>query len=331
MIRKSFFTLLIFMFVLPVENSFPYFGAKFEPPDGKIYHGAQAEVRPVGLLSRYVDWKGIKEYAGACGHNPKLIMHYISFDPLAFWLLKSTIIGISQQHYDYIPQIGLDFYSYLYSFNIHRPKDITLEIAKGHYNDRIRELARLLISMGTPVFLRPGYEFGGKGQGRYASKKYWVDAWKRIYTIFKNQNAENVAFVWNTLDAKNYMEYYPGDDFVDWWAINIFCNHVNNNSFIIHFIEDALRHKKPVMIAESTPRDIGSIKGKDGWDKWYSPYFNLISSYPHIKAFCYINASWKDFPGKSFKFDCRIQRDEFTNSMFREVLSNSRFINANKK
>ena len=89
---------------IQARNTHAFFGAKLEPLDSRIYHGAQAEV-PLGLFSRHVDWNGLEEYTKACGHRPKLIMHYISFDPLAFWLLKSTIFEISQQPYDYIPQI----------------------------------------------------------------------------------------------------------------------------------------------------------------------------------------------------------------------------------
>jgi len=302
-----------------------------ELPAGKIYHGAQAEVRPRGIFSLYVDWNGIEEYTKASGHRPKLIMHYISFDPLAFRLLKSTIIEISQQPYDYIPQIGLDFYFYPAGHGIMNPKDITYDIAKGKYDKKIRELAQLFVKMKTPVFLRPGYEFGGRGQGRHASKQYWVKAWKRIYNIFWNVGAKNVAFVWNTLDAKDYMEFYPGDEYVDWWAINVFCNFADKHDFINSFIQDAAKHKKPVMIAESTPRYLGSIDGEISWTKWYEPYFNLILKYPNIKAFCYISASWDKYPDKSFKFDCRIQSNTFIASRYKQALSDQRLINANKK
>ena len=35
------------------------------------------------------------------------------------------------------------------------------------------------------------------------------------FTIFsRKENASNVAFVWNTLDAKDFMEYYPCDNYV---------------------------------------------------------------------------------------------------------------------
>jgi hypothetical protein len=306
----------------------PFWGARLEPPAGGIFHGAQAELRPVAVRSRHVDWDGIEAYTKACGQRPKLIMHYTSFYPFAFSLLKETIFEISQQSCAYIAQIGLDFYSYGPGFNIMDPKDITHEIARGDHDDKIRELARLFIEMKTPIFLRPGYEFGGNGRGRYASVRFWVSAWKRIFRVFETEGAKDVAFVWHTLDAGNYIEYYPGDEYVDWWAISIFGNHADKDAFLNSFIQDAQRHKKPVMIAESTPRFVGSGQGETSWRKWYVPYFTLISKSRHVKAFCYINASWKDYPDRSFTFDCRIQSNPFVAANYRRVLSDPRFIHA---
>jgi len=329
--RMRICTLLLCIYLFLTVNAYAFYGAKFEPRDGEIYHGAQGEVRPVGVFKRHVDWDGIDEYTHACGNRPKLVMHYISFDPLAFWLLRSPLRKITKQPYDYIPQIGLDFYSFFPSLDISKPHDITEGIARGDYDKRIRKLALLFADMKTPVFLRPGYEFGGNGQGQHASKEYWVQAWRRIFDIFKEEKVTNVAFVWDTLDAKDYMDFYPGDDYVDWWGINVFCNNADQDPFIARFVQEAAKHKKPVMIAESTPRDVGTMKGEEAWGKWYKPYFNLIAKYSHIKAFCYINASWTDFPGESFKYDCRIQKNDVISSRYHESVSKKGFIHAQNK
>ncbi len=310
----------------PPSQSTAFFGARLEPPDGKIYHGAQAEVRPMGFFSRKVDWNGIEAYSEACGYRPRLLMHYISLDPLAFRVLQPTIYEIARKSHAYIPQIGLDFYTYAPFFDILNPCDITEKIARGSYDKRIKKLARLFKKMGCPVFLRPGYEFGGNGQGQHASKEYWIDAWKNIFTIFKNEGADNVAFVWNTLDAGDYLDYYPGDEFVDWWAINIFENFADRNEFVNAFIQDAANHHKPVMIAESTPRYVGAGQAVNSWQQWYEPYFNLISQYPHIKAFCYINASWHNYPDRSFAYDCRIQINQYVKNAYSRMLSDPKFI-----
>lgn len=307
-----------------------FFGAKHEPPDGKIFHGAQAEVRPAGIFSTHIDWDGIEAYAMATGKRPKLIMHYITLDPTLFWLLKGPIEEIAHQPFDYIPQIGLDFYAYWPTYNRFRPTDITETIARGDYDERLLKLAALFKRMNRPVFLRLGYEFGGSGQGQYASWDHWPSAWRRIVKVFQEAGADQVAFVWNNLNENHFMDYYPGDEYVDWWGINIFGNHVDKDPLVKEFIKKAGDHGKPIMICESTPRQEGSIHGEKSWQDWYVPYFRLMEMYSHVKAFCYINASWKDYPDPSFKFDCRVQSDPIVSNKYRETLSDPKFINSER-
>jgi len=321
--------------IIPVDTD-AFFGAKFEPPDGMIYHCAMAEVRPKDMNAYDVDWTGLGQYAQTCGRQPKLIMYYVSFDERAFKLLKPVVRKIPRKKllnvkYDYLPQIGLDFYRYGYPPNILNPIDITQDIAEGRYDKQIRSLAGMFKRMKVPCFLRPGYEFGGNGQGRLASKAYWTQAWKRIYGIFQEKKAFNVAFVWNTLDAQDFMDYYPGDDYVDWWAINVFVNNADQDLFVNSFVQQAAIHQKPVMIAESTPRYIGSIGGENAWNVWYQPYFSLIAKYPYIKSFCYINASWEGYPDQTFAYDCRIQSNDIIAQRYKEILSNDTIINAERK
>jgi hypothetical protein len=315
------------IFSLSLESS-AFMGAKFEPPDDKIYHCAQAEVRPASVSSYKVDWDGIEKYVSAVGHRPRMIMHYITLDTFGFNLLKDSIIEIYRQPHNYIAQIGLTFYGHPQNKNVPHSKDITDKIAIGTFDGNIRELARLLAKMKAPVFLRPGFEFGGNGYGQYASKKYWIGAWKRVYDIFKKEDAENVAFVWNTLDARDFINYYPGDKYVDWWAINVFNNDSDKDEFVNAFIKEAAKHNKPVMIAESTPRHIGSINGAVSWHAWYGPYFRLLSQYKHVKAFCYINASWKNFWDKTFRYDSRIQIDRYVSENYRKALADPKFIHS---
>ena len=321
--------LFVGLVVLGAVETHAFFEAKFEPPDGYIYHGAEAELPSTENFK--IDWSGIGLYAKASGHRPKLIMHYISFDERVFTTVRPILFGISQRAYPYIPQIGLDFYVYGDPPDILNPIDITQKIAEGEYDLKIRKLARLFKNMATRSFLRPGYEFGGTGQGSRASKTYWINAWRRIYTIFQQEKARKVAFVWNTLNAQDFIDYYPGNDYVDWWAVNVFANNADQDPFINYFIQEAATYRKPVMIAESTPRSVGSVGGQLSWESWYQPTFNLISKYSHLKAFSYINASWKDYPDPSFALDCRIQSNCYVSAKYKEMLSDPRFIHAKKK
>jgi hypothetical protein len=49
----------------------------------------------------------------------------------------------------------------------------------------------------------------------------YIAAWRHIWTIFRVQRADNVAFVWcpsanKSPYAANFVDYYPGNSYVDW-------------------------------------------------------------------------------------------------------------------
>ena len=46
----------------------------------------------------------------------------------------------------------------------------------------------------------------------------YIQAWQHIWTIFQDQGASNVAFVWcPSINGASYASaYYPGDAYVDW-------------------------------------------------------------------------------------------------------------------
>ncbi|MFZ0388882.1 MAG: glycosyl hydrolase [Calditrichia bacterium] len=275
-----------------------------------------------------IDWQGVEDYTNSVGKRPKLIMHYLNFDPFNLLLLKPIVKEIAAKPYDYYAQIGLDFYSYPKKGKYNDRKDISRDISIHGYDMVLENLAIFFKEIEIPVFLRLGYEFGGNGFGYKYNPQDYVSAWQHIVTYFREAKVNNVAFVWNNLDEMNYMSFYPGDEYVDWWAINIFDLTPERKNQIINFVVDADRHRKPVMIAESTPREIGTANGIQAYSLWFKPYFDLIDNYPQIKAFCYLNASWADFPDKSFSQDCRLQANARLAQQYRVWLSQKKFINA---
>jgi hypothetical protein len=107
-------------------------------------------------------------------------------------------------------------------------------------------------------------------------------------------------------DRLDWHPWYPGDDVVDWWGVNIFDGHrfasshvmglvaislelysAATSNYVTAFVNESSWRGFPVMLGESTPRKIGSTQGKTSWDTWYQPYFDLINNNPAtIKAFC---------------------------------------------
>jgi Glycosyl hydrolase family 26 len=299
------------------------YGALLEPKKG-VLHGAGQD--PAGFL----------EYVGAVekDQHPIIYMTYLN-------LLKKEKLEnysgflidlLKDLPADVLPQIGLNFVA-----GKDNGSGQDKDVAAGIYDENIQLLVTELRKFNRPVFIRIGYEFEGGWNG-YKPETYKV-TFVKIAKAIKEAKLQ-VATVWcsggSAIPHTKMMEYYPGDEWVDWWGVDIFGPKQMAFPSLFEFLNAADSHKKPVMIGESTPRGIGVHDGIKSWEQWYKPYFDLIYKNPQIKAFCYINwdwAYWSDklgFPWHNWK-DARIQLNEYVNEQYRIELKNKIFVHSNLK
>ena len=166
-------------------------------------------------------------------------------------------------------------------------------IKAGFFDSSIRRLAEWVRSAPKPVFIRVGYEFEGPWND-YDPEEYRA-AWRHIVHLFDEEEVRNAAFVWQSagLNYQNIERWYPGDEYVNWVGYSHF-DGVNMGQSILAFADE---HKKPVMIAEATPRrQIKDGSPENHWRSWYIPLFNRIYDNDRIKALAYINADWEAQP-----------------------------------
>ena len=170
-------------------------------------------------------------------------------------------------------------------------------IAAGKADASIEELGHWIQSLGNrPVFLRVGYEF--EGSWNHYNPADYIGAFRRIKDKFKDLGVTNCAFVWQSAGIDqgatgNLMQYYPGDDYVDWCAYSYF------QPSPAGMLSIARAHHKPVMIAEATPNrfDVASMDGNSAWNGWYSGLIrHIYENSDVIKALAYINVDWKNQP-----------------------------------
>jgi len=200
------------------------------------------------------------------------------------------------------------------------------EVYSGKYDQNIVEFCEGVKNLGVPCFVRLGYEFNGLSWYGYKPKSF-VKAWKHVLNKVRENNVENIAWIWHYAPegVKDYMKYYPGDNYVDWWGVTFFSKKdlINNNKFI----KDAQIHKKPVMICESSAIKIGTSEGKKSWDSWFKIYFEWIHKNPIIKAFCYINVDWSKTQEiwKDWE-NCIISNNSFIRKEYNKELKNNQYI-----
>jgi hypothetical protein len=102
------------------------------------------------------------------------------------------------------------------------------EIASGRYDEYFRREADQVRGLGITVMLRFAHEmnllssdWGPGKQGNTPSG--YVEAWRHIVTIFRQEGAENVKWVWApNIDygGRPFTQFFPGDEWVDYVALD---------------------------------------------------------------------------------------------------------------
>ncbi len=282
--------------------------AKFEPKGNKVIHGAGQSFK---RFREY--WTAVKE------NKPLIFMTYFKFVEIDKWIEKTK--KALEEYPNLILQIGLKMQK--------DSKDITKEISEGKYDRELDKLIETIKEIKNPVFIRIGYEFDWPD--RFKPKSF-VKAWRYTVDYYRKKQINNIATVWCSCPfpgSSPVEPFYPGDNYVDWFGIDVFSKkNFENDKYlpVKNFLKLAKKHKKPVMIGESTPARVGVDKGKESWDEWFKPYFEWIRKHPNIKAFCYINWDWKEDYNKPEWLNAKIQDNEIVRKNFVKELSKPNYL-----
>jgi hypothetical protein len=207
-----------------------------------------------------------------------------------------------------IPQIGLSMTG--------EDGPYTDQVARGDLDPQIEVLCQGLARLDRPVFLRLGYGFNSPWT-HYRPESY-RQAWTRIVESIRiRHRIKNVAMVWGCAGdspLSDYMAYYPGDQQVDWWGIDLFAPLGFTGPTAREFAAAARERGFPLMIGEAAPRQQGIEPDNRSWIRWFVPFFRFIRTHPNVKAFCYL--SW-------LQGHTRIEADLDVLQQYRSELENS--------
>jgi len=221
-------------------------------------------------------------------------------------------------------------------------------IADGQFDPYIIARALECKAYGKPIFIRFAHE---SAFGHYPWSNDPTDvvaASQRIYNIFHEYGATNVAFVW-TVNCPSedydqgalatYLKFYPGDQYVDWVGMDTYDipNFERNFSrevsgFYNYF---CVQHGKPMFIAEvGVADDLTNTKkfnvSPDALNKaeWINDFFmDLQNQYPKIKGFAYWDCDAGDM-GSSWKLTGNSVYDGKTDlQWFKYYLDSPRYLN----
>ncbi len=304
-----------------------FYGARLEPRQSVVLHGAGQS-----------DTASFEHYRAAVAPaQPMLFMTYTDLRddlPAYFASLRKQLHELAPDpaHAAVVPQIGLS----LNRGDAHHHYEG--QTAAGADDSRLQQLCDGLRSLDRPVFLRIGYEFNGLWNG-YEPTGY-IGAFRRTAHHLRGCGLEQVAVVWNwsadaEIDTENggaaasgaggpasrWRAYYPGDDAVDWWAVNLFSREGIVSAATREFLQAADTYHHPVMIAESAPKGYVTATSPAVRSEWFEPYFGLIRSTSGIRAFCYIDWDWRGYPQWADWGDSRIETFPALQAWYRQQVS----------
>ena len=301
---------------------------RLEPSDGSIMHCA-------GQTNQdFTDGYGFTTYSQYLSKStrPEVYMVYTRLDNTNFtsWFQElEKILSLYGPNEWVAVQLGLDF-NYLCA-----------DIAKGKYDQYIADMVSGIAYTQRPFYIRLGYEFNGQWNN-YPSTDY-ILSYQRITNMLRNNSwtEKYVATVWDyAADAANtsYMAWYPGDEYVDWWAVNVFSDaNAPTAPGVLSYAKDAKSRGYPVLIGESTPRFVGVNQSKTSWDEWFEPYFDelIFDADNGIKGFCYINWDWTTADNGQWSDwgNAEIQDDQYVGTHYQQTIDHcgSNCFNADTK
>lgn len=220
------------------------------------------------------------------------------------------------------------------------------KINDGRWDEQMETLIDYLNGCSaTKVFLRVGYEFDNPSFGYSDAPDEYVKAYRKIVSaIRKSPSNSKVKFVWHSWAAPKVaplQDFWPGDSYVDWVGISIFQQVYpwvqDDSSWVGGRLSDveevldfAAEHRKPTMIAESTPfGGIDMVTNEtvvydgmtDPWERWFGKVIDLIDEWD-IALWSYINCDWESQPmwhGVGFG-ESRISSDEQVMKKWQDIV-----------
>jgi hypothetical protein len=332
-IRRTLSLLLLFC-ALP---STAFAAAKYEPADGKTYHGV--------CLDGY--WNP-DEFAGKLAHyrsgvsDRPLVLHswFAHCKEQGKWRTwhwmnqtpdgghccgpASGFAELDRKH-GMVPVIAWTWMNY--GDEEHSPR--LQDLVAGKYDWYLDDWIAGMREFKDPVFIRLSHEMDGdwypysegykKDPTRNTAGDY-IAYWKYVVDRFRKAGITNVAWVWcvnaDRTGGKDWPDYYPGDEYVDWLALDLYSAR-NPTPVLREFLDLYGKTGKPIMIPEG-----GTAVQQSRWNKsfagdaaWVKELFDTIDSTPRIKALCWFEfgQEWnvERDPGQLAEYHRRLQEDRF--------------------
>ncbi len=327
-----------------------YYGAKYEPPDGKIYNGVgwqrQAQISYQDMLPDSLQpllFQNMSDLPGMIARGGMTVANLLRAFRAEHINQETQYIELST-HFQHNGVIVDDVF-----WN------------SDEFDGYIDTLAIAFREYGRPIFFRIAYEVNGAWNAYHPF--ILPLAYRKLVEGIRERDVDNFATVWcYEPDAPNDFadstdrgwKWYPGDDVVDWFSLDPFdADHFDpdepdsvegRNGWSIskkgkteQFLSFARERGKPVYLSELSARHvwitpyqerIDSTHGSVDWEYWFEPFFEFLDNHQEIKAFNYINLDWTQYPTWEHWGDARLHINEYIRDRWIEAMGGERFIHS---
>ncbi|MDR3686539.1 MAG: glycosyl hydrolase [Coriobacteriia bacterium] len=167
-------------------------------------------------------------------------------------------------------------------------------ILDGSHDAYLTRFAQAAKAYGKTVWLRPFHEMNGDwypwGTTGGNTPAQFIAAYRHVHDVFASAGATNVKFVWCPNVDFNVVQFYPGDAYVDYAAIDGYNTGLPWRSFSSVFgktyTKVAAITPKPIFIAETSCAE-GNRKAD-----WIADMFaQIATSYPRLTGACWFNVN----------------------------------------
>ena len=311
MTKQSFYTNLILCLLIMAPCPALAVSNSFAPPSGKT------------LLLVGQDRNTISRYVRATGSIPGGTMLYTSIQEMK---------GLEESYeYGSGPQDGKallrSYPKSVIQVGLYMVGGLNNTLA-GTYDANLLSLAQWIKKANRPVYLRIGYEFDNPSN-HYDPDQY-VQVFRYVVDFLRKQGVRNAAYVWHSYcwtekPGQQWMDWYPGDDYVDWFGASMFAM-PDQLWTASNFVKLAREHHKPFMICESTPWGLYTGRGKMDFLKHI---FRFIKD-RNVEAFCYIDSNWDVMPMYQGQHigDARLEDYHETKDLWLKEIHQDRYLKA---
>lgn len=179
-----------------------------------------------------------------------------------------------------------------------RDKNGLKSIALGLYDSYLKEWALDAKAQEVTLLIRLGHEMNDPyrypwGPQNNESQDF-IDAWKHVVELFRQEKVENVLWVWAPhLAYGKFKDFYPGDKYVDWIATGTlnygtvapWSQWWTFDEIFAKYYEELATYKKPIMLAEFGSLAVGGDRAK-----WYADaLYDFPTKYPAVKALIFFH------------------------------------------